>query len=193
METQTETELTVGSLGNKPKRSAIPAASYEAAYTGLRVFMDNTPWGMKKVVKLAFKIAGGPHDGVNVYYKGSMFKLDSGDYVIGDKSELAARIMAITGGGKTLNESHKNIKVIVGVKNQTSKKTGDVYDFVDTVLRMPDSVQTVHPSVQQPAAKPAVTSQTAHGTPPAATVAKPVNDNLMDDLADLSDFEDAAK
>lgn len=189
METQAETELTVGSLGDKPKRAAIPAGSYEAVYQGLKVFIDDSPWGKKKVVKLAFKLQGGPNDGVTVYYKGSMFKLDSGDYVIGDKSELAQRIMAITGGNKTLGENHKGTRVIVGVKNQTSKKNGNVYDFVDTVLQMPGGAAAAAP---RPAAQPAAAT-TAAAKPAAAPAPAPkaANDNLLDDLADLSDFEES--
>lgn len=160
-------------------------ATYEAEYSGLSVFMDESPWGTKKAARLYFTITRGQYKGKKASFKGFFFQdNETKVWVVGGRSKLAEAIRGVT-GGTTIDKSHKGVKVFITIKNKTSKK-GNVFSLIDKIIPKPkDESEAPVASNAQPAAKLNVGSGPA---PAAAPKADDSDKGLLDDLTELSDF-----
>lgn len=195
-ETLTVTELSGGGDG---EYIAWDDGTYEAEYGGLKVFMDNTPWGEKKAARLYFICTRGKYKGQKTTFKGLFFQdKETGAWVVGSKSKLADVIRAIS-GGKTLSEDSKGLKVFVVIKSRVSKKNGKTYSNVESVIPRPaDDDEGVAKSAEEtarPAARPAVRAAVPvqavrQAVKPSIPVAPAASGGLLDDLTELSDFQD---
>ena len=199
------TELGKGG-GNYPPRKVVPAGTYEAEYRGMKIAMeDMSKWGygIKKQVRLLFKITKGPFKDSVTSCKKSMLQTNDGNWVVASKSELADVIRVITNGTGDLNDSFKGKRYLIVVKNTKSKTadkdTGEfkVYDSIVTILNLAvsgDEVPAVTATAQAPVAStPAVAAATAAvavaATPVAPKPAMTPSDGLLNDLTELSDFD----
>lgn len=207
----TVTELKGGG-GGGAKGPVFDEGTYEAEYQRMKVFMDNTPWGEKKCARLYFKVTRGKYKDEQTSYKGTFFlDEDTGNWIVGSKSKFADAIRAIT-GGKTLSAEHAGTKVFVSVKQKVSKKTGNPYSFVDSIIPRPQEdegvadeaehqAQTVaRPQAARPA--PANVARTMPAAKPIAVAPRPAvkpvvpapaadaGDGLLADLTELSDFKE---
>jgi hypothetical protein len=210
MEVQDGGSLSITELGKDnggEPRKTVAAGTYEAEYRGMKIQMeDMTKWGygIKKMVRLLFKITKGPFKDSITSCKKSMFKTNDGNWVVGSKSELAEVIRTITNGTGELNDSFKGKKYLIKVINKKGKKadpeTGafKVYDSIETVINMAVSGDEEAPVVTQPAAPvarvatPVVAAPVAAATPAGGAGPKAVaspSDGLLNDLTELSDFE----
>jgi hypothetical protein len=187
----TVTELKGGGGGGGV---VLDSGTYEAEYMRMKLFMDNTPWGEKKCVRLYFKITRGKYKDQATSYKGTLFlDNETQQWIVGSKSKLADAIRAVT-GGKTISPENAGTKVFVVVKKKTSKQNRE-YSFVDSIIPRPEedgetlaesteAVQRTAPTVARPApARPAT-------KPAIPAPADDSGDGLLADLTELSDFKD---
>lgn len=183
--------------------------TYEAKYTGFKLFEDKSQWGTKKAARLYFEFTRGKYKAKKITCKGT-FVLDkeTGNWFIGSKTKLADYIKAVTGGGE-LNEKAVGRKVFLTVVNVPIKngpKKGEMFSGVTSIIPFPtdgDDVADVTAAdvaaVAAPSAPSAPLSQVPRNvelarkleaaglTKPAAET--PKNENLMDDLTEFSDFK----
>lgn len=133
--TTNEQELSITQLQSRP---SVPDGLYRAIFTGYTTFLDKTPWGEKKAVKMFFTLISGPAKNAKLSFKAFMILDQSTNkWIIGPRSKIAAAIKAINPYGNSINASNINTPVYVRVMNKESKKTGDLYPVVDEVLPMP--------------------------------------------------------
>ena len=196
----TITELK-GGFGGGQQAVVHDDGTYEAEYQKLKVFMDNTPWGEKKCARIYFKITRGKYKDQMTSYKGTFFFDENANaWVVGGKSKLADAIRALT-GGKNLTPEHVGTKVFVVVKKNVSKKTGNPYSFVETIITRPSDDGETLTQAAASAAAPAPARQAAPAPRPAQAprpAARPVvpaptedsSDGLLSDLTELSDFKE---
>lgn len=128
-------ELAITQLQSRP---AVPDGLYRAIFTGYTTFMEKTPWGEKKAVRMFFTLISGPAKNTKLSFKAYML-LDqaTNQWIIGPRSKIAAAIKAINPYGNSINASNINTPVYVRVTNRESKKTGDLYPMVEEVHPMP--------------------------------------------------------
>jgi hypothetical protein len=183
METENASQdsLSISTLsGGAPE---IDPGTYVARYDGLKVFMDNTPWGEKKAARIYFKVAKGQFTGQRIGFKGHFFQNDSnGQWVVGSKSKLAEVIRTVTGGNDNLTRDHVGTPVFISVVEKTAKTSNKTYILIDKVMPVPSNGGTPRPAAAKSEDKPAEK----------VTAGKKSEDNngLLDDLTDLSDFGD---
>lgn len=202
----TVTELK-GGFGGGGQAAVLDDGTYEAEYQRMKVFMDNTQWGEKKCARLYFKVTRGKYKDQQTSFKGTFFQdSETQAWVVGSKSKLADAIRAIA-GGKTLSAEHVGTKVFVVVKKKDSKKTGNPYSFVESIIPRPaddtdgvaeEAAQVAAPAIKAaPVARP-IARPVAAPAPAARPVAKPVvpvqaddaGEGLLADLTELSDFKE---
>jgi hypothetical protein len=215
----TVTEFKAGAPGGGQVYPVLDDGTYEAEYQKMKVFMDNTQWGLKKCSRLYFAITRGRYKGQTTTFKGQFFEdRVTKDWIVGSKSKLADAIRAIS-GGKSLTPENIGAKVFVVVKKGTSKKDGHEYSFVENIIPRPvddgegtiaQEAEAAHASTQaaaavQPAAPapankdfagrpmPAQAPQAAKPAPaPAArpVIPAPTEDTSDGLLADLTELSD---
>ena len=206
MESQnmSDSSLSISEMKGGAGNSEYPTmddGTYEAQYEGLRVLMDTTQWGPKKIARLYFTVTRGKYRGGKASYRGSFIQdRETQAWVVGSKSKLADAMRAITGGQKTLDETHKGRKVFIIVKKTVSKKTGKDVSFVESVVPGPDDTEPMEQAAAPLAAAPAqaVIRTQAPATVKTAAPAKPVippaaqpaSENLIDELTEFSDFKE---
>ena len=179
----------------KPREwPVVEDGTWEAEYTGFRPFKEDGQWGHKEGVRLLFKVTKGPFATNEVTFKGNFFQDNqSGKWIIGSKSKLAEAIRNVT-GGQSLNKGHVGTKVFVTVVVNTSKSNGKRYSNVTAIIPIPkDYAPSSQPAQQQAPAQAAPANPPAQAAKPASQApaqqtAPSKNDNLMDDLSDLSDL-----
>lgn len=198
-DTLTVTEFKGGFSGG-PKGPALDGGTYEAEYERMKIFMDETQWGTKKAARLYFKITRGKYKDQTTSFKGTFFQdKETQAWIVGSKSKLGDAIRAVTGGTQ-LTPEHVGSKVFVVVKKNVSKKTGEPYSFVESIIPAPeDASGDIEPSspaaVQRQAAPAPAAARPAQAPKPAARPAVPApiedsGDGLLADLTELSDFKD---
>jgi hypothetical protein len=154
--------------------------TYEAKYTGLRVFMDKSPWGEKKAARLYFQVTRGKYKGSKASFKGFFIQDPETDaWVVGSKSKLAEAIRNVTGGSKTLDRSHEGVAVFINIKNKPTKK-GTNFCFIDAIIPKPsdDREQAAPKAGPKPEATAAAAKEKSSGG------------DLISDLDALSDFNE---
>ncbi len=145
------------------QKAEVPDGVYRALYKGFKMFMDNTPWGEKKVVKMSFFLTSGPAKGSTLTFRGMMVREDSsGKWIIGSRSKLGAAIKSINPNGTSINEDFINTPVLVKVTNMVSKRTGENFALISEVLPAPIEDKEVY---QQPVQQVRRTVSSASGTP----------------------------
>jgi len=206
MESRNSSEDSLSITNVKSSFPVVDEGTYDATYAGFQVFMDNTPWGEKKVARVYFQIVRGKFKGGKVSFKGTFMKDPETDgWVVGSKSKLADVIRIITGGSGNLTAEDKGTGVFVNVQQKVAKKSGNAYCFVENVLEKPkDDEEEVEvpkrvavqaapqPAVQQPVVQqPAVQQEVQPvAAQPAPAVEKKAEGGLLDDLDSLSDFRE---
>ena len=195
-------ELSVTKFTGESKFGNIDDGMYQAMYKGYRPFHEPvTPWGERKGVRLMFEIISGPFKRKMISFKGNMFRNDdTGQWVIGKKSQLANAIRTITGGAETINAGHIGSQVFIAVENKIcgprSKRPGEKSANVKNILPLPvemrikiDTTPTPANTTPVPAfSAPAPVAQKPATQVPVAAGAPVSNPNLLNDLTDLSDF-----
>lgn len=199
----TVTELK-GGFGGGQQIAVMDDGTYEAEYARMKIFMDNTPWGEKKCARLYFKVTRGKYKDQLTSFKGTFFQdKETQGWIVGSKSKLGDAIRAVS-GGKTLGNEHIGTKVFVVIKKNVSKKSGNPYSFVESIIPRPteegesvdEAAASIQDSAQTNTAAQARTAQGRNATPapkPAAKIPAPsveTEDSLLADLTELSDFKD---
>ena len=206
-ERMTDSSVSISDKNLETPKVAYDDGTYEASYNGLSVFMEDTPWGNKKRARLYFIFTRGKYKGLKTSFRGDFLEdKESGGWLVGSKSKLAAAIRAVTGGDKTIDEGHKGRRVFVKIVKKTKKDGTGQYSLVEEVIAAPDDEEGVSDAAQsmaQPAqaprqqvaqavrtvqpATPLVTPAAKPKVPPAAVES---SGGLLDDLTELSDFQE---
>lgn len=197
----TEPNATDGvSISKGREFPVIDAGTHAATYVGYKPFKEDGQWGHKEGIRLTFQILKGPFAGKFASFKGNYFQDESsGSWFVGSRSKLANAIRTLTNGGETLTKAHDGTKVFITTEVKTSKNTGNPYSVITNIMPMPSEYDTQ--PAQQPQRQPAQQPQRqpaqqapAKPAPQAAqtqtaNTAQPKNDDLLDELSDLSDFK----
>jgi len=199
--------------GSTAEFANLTPGAYEAKYNGLRVFDDKTEYGPKKRCRLFFIITRGKFKDMKASFRGNyMQDRESKQWFIGAKSDLAKAIRVVSGGGKTIDDSHIGTPVCL-VVGEIIKKDGTVYTkkdgspfyaIIGITPRNDDAAGGDTDPAKAPASQVATPpAQTPDPVPakaqaPAQSVAvaekKPEQKKeeaaLMDELSSLSDFSE---
>lgn len=176
-------------IGPESEKVLITPGTYESEFIGVNIKMEDTPWGNKKAAKLRFKITSGTFIGQHVVFKAYYFNLPgTTTHVIGSKTRLAEAIRSITGGKTALTKENIGTRTFIKVKNHVSKKTGETFPLVDSVIEMPSTYNPT-PAAQAPKTQMAtVANQTSQPVQPTQQPTQ-TDTNVLDELTDISDFD----
>lgn len=179
------------SINNNAQLYITPADGvYPAVYSGFKPYAEDGMYGHKEGARLQFKITGGKFANANVSFKGNFMQdQQTGRYVVGMRSKLAEAIRVITGGTESLNKGHIGTKVLIKVKTNVSKKNGNTYANVELVMPMPAYEDTSAAPATQQVAQTVPGQAQVQATQPAAVAHQASNDNLLNDLTDLTDLK----
>ena len=198
METSTDEkqEETLDIMDNvRPPRKTVAAGTYRAVYTGFRAFMDDTPWGKKRAVRLNFRIWEGDYKGTWVSFKGLRLKTNEGKGVIGGKSKLADKVRKLTKGELKLTKDQEGVKAMVQVENRESKKVDEetgkkrVYDYIDDFILDPDQTPLPEDFFKRKDDESGKPAEGKAATGSQAKAGGSRQDELLDGLDELADYE----